>query len=205
MCGCREDEPRQRALDLDNSKGFSSSYIGVSWHRASGRWHGQMRHNGKRISLGYFHTEVDAARAYDKVWVGLLFASHRDGFQCPFIKCRAKWCSPPTATHRLIAPYFPITWFCVHAAGPQAEPRRQDQLWSVRHPQQQQQEGGGSPWARQGWRLRPRPPRRTHPHRPGARSRGTRPDDAAAPCTNAQRLEASPARGCGGGCGGEGR
>ena len=51
----------------DAVKAFSSSYIGVSWHRASGRWHGQIRHMGKRLSLGYFHTEVEAARAYDKV------------------------------------------------------------------------------------------------------------------------------------------
>lgn len=46
---------------------FSSSYFGVSWHKSSQRWAVQIRHDGKRIHVGYYTHEVDAAKAYDKV------------------------------------------------------------------------------------------------------------------------------------------
>lgn len=46
---------------------FSSSFHGVSMHKASQRWHAQVRFQGKRISLGYYDDETVAATAYDNV------------------------------------------------------------------------------------------------------------------------------------------
>ena len=48
-------------------RSFSSTYYGVSWHKSSGRWAVQIRHDGKRIHVGYFMKEEEAARAYDRV------------------------------------------------------------------------------------------------------------------------------------------
>ena len=46
---------------------FSSTYYGVSWHKSSQRWAVQIRHDGKRIHVGYYSDEVTAAKAYDEV------------------------------------------------------------------------------------------------------------------------------------------
>ena len=43
----------------------SSRFIGVSFHKLNQRWCANIRHNKKRIWLGYFVSEIDAARAYD--------------------------------------------------------------------------------------------------------------------------------------------
>lgn len=39
----------------------------VSWHKSSQRWAVQIRHDGKRIHVGYFADELEAAIAYDRV------------------------------------------------------------------------------------------------------------------------------------------
>jgi DNA polymerase-1 len=44
----------------------SSKYKGVCWHRSMRSWEAQIRADGRSISLGYFHNEVRAARAYDR-------------------------------------------------------------------------------------------------------------------------------------------
>jgi hypothetical protein len=49
------------------SRTFTSAYHGVSWHRSSQRWAVQIRHGGKRIHVGYFESEREAALAYDDV------------------------------------------------------------------------------------------------------------------------------------------
>jgi hypothetical protein len=42
-----------------------SGYRGVSWNKRDKKWVAQISVNCKRISLGYFNTAIDAAKAYD--------------------------------------------------------------------------------------------------------------------------------------------
>ena len=44
----------------------TSDYTGVSFHRASGKWQAQISIDGKRKSLGYFHTKEEAAAVYEE-------------------------------------------------------------------------------------------------------------------------------------------
>lgn len=43
----------------------SSSFKGVCWHRAAGKWEAHIRQHGRRHHLGLFVSEMDAARAYN--------------------------------------------------------------------------------------------------------------------------------------------
>lgn len=43
----------------------SSKYKGVSWFRVDKKWQARIQANGRKIFLGYFHDEIDAAKAYD--------------------------------------------------------------------------------------------------------------------------------------------
>jgi len=52
-----------------SGKRFSSPYYGVSWHRSSQRWAVQIRHGGRRLHVGYFVDEVEAAKGFDEVSV----------------------------------------------------------------------------------------------------------------------------------------
>lgn len=42
----------------------SSKYIGVNWCKTNLKWKSRIVFNGKRISLGYFKTEIEAHNAY---------------------------------------------------------------------------------------------------------------------------------------------
>jgi hypothetical protein len=44
----------------------SSKYKGVCFHKWAGKWMSAVKVNGKRIHLGYFDNERDAAKAYDE-------------------------------------------------------------------------------------------------------------------------------------------
>jgi len=46
-------------------KNTSSQYIGVDFDKESGKWRARIKVNGKRIYLGRFDSEIEAARAYD--------------------------------------------------------------------------------------------------------------------------------------------
>ena len=47
-------------------KSQSSKYTGVSWQKQSKKWMVQIRYKGRRIFLGLFEDEIQAAKAYDK-------------------------------------------------------------------------------------------------------------------------------------------
>jgi hypothetical protein len=52
----------------NSERGFfkgSSKYKGVSLNNRSGKWTAHINHGGKRINLGTFETEIEAANAYD--------------------------------------------------------------------------------------------------------------------------------------------
>ncbi len=44
----------------------SSKYKGVSWHKFKKKWRAQIGLNKKRIHLGYFEAEKEAAKIYNK-------------------------------------------------------------------------------------------------------------------------------------------
>lgn len=61
---------REASRTLNNAnhrprEGCSSKFKGVAWHKNYKRWWSYINKNGKRLSLGYFYDEVEAAKAYN--------------------------------------------------------------------------------------------------------------------------------------------
>jgi hypothetical protein len=44
----------------------SSKFVGVTLDKRCNRWRADIRHHGRRIFLGYFDSEIEAARAHDR-------------------------------------------------------------------------------------------------------------------------------------------
>ena len=61
----REATPSQNGCNRRSAKNSKSSYLGVSWVEWRKRWTATIRISGKRKTIGYFKTEIDAAMAYD--------------------------------------------------------------------------------------------------------------------------------------------
>lgn len=56
---------QQNHMNLQSYKNSSSIYKGVSWKKDKNKWRAQITINGKQKHLGYYNSEVEAARAYD--------------------------------------------------------------------------------------------------------------------------------------------
>lgn len=60
---------RNRKPDTVAGKKCTSKYKGVCLHKTTGLWIAQTKRNRVKYYLGYFRSEVDAAKAYDDaVW-----------------------------------------------------------------------------------------------------------------------------------------
>lgn len=57
---------QQNHFNQKLGKNWSSKYKGVSWHKQHKKWRASIVISYKRIHLGYFDNEIDAAIAYDK-------------------------------------------------------------------------------------------------------------------------------------------
>lgn len=66
VCTRAENQHNQRA-----QSGKSSTFKGVVWNKANGKWVAQIRFSGERRYLGSFCSELEAARAYDHAAVTL--------------------------------------------------------------------------------------------------------------------------------------
>lgn len=49
----------------------TSKYKGVYWSRGNKKWRAEIRNNGRKIHIGYYYYEMDAAIAYDDVAIEL--------------------------------------------------------------------------------------------------------------------------------------
>lgn len=60
---CTRSENQMNKQKKENT---SSIYKGVYFYKPNGRWQASIRINYKKIHLGYFDLEIDAAKAYNK-------------------------------------------------------------------------------------------------------------------------------------------
>lgn len=65
-CNLRNATPSLNQANKRKHKATSSKYKGVAWYKNYGCWRASICKNRCTIHLGYFASEADAGRAYDK-------------------------------------------------------------------------------------------------------------------------------------------
>lgn len=55
----QQHNKKNQTMNGNNKSGIT----GVSWYKQTNKWRAQIRHNGKKINLGYFNSIDDAAKA----------------------------------------------------------------------------------------------------------------------------------------------
>lgn len=60
-----KDKLSRSTRGIKNRNG-TSKYVGVSWFKRDSKWRAYLKQNGKQFHLGYFASEIEAAKAYDK-------------------------------------------------------------------------------------------------------------------------------------------
>lgn len=61
----------ENAMNMRKMENASSIYKGVHFFRQTGKWQSYITINRKRIHLGYFYSEVEAAKAYNTKAISL--------------------------------------------------------------------------------------------------------------------------------------
>ena len=56
----------QNQMNSPKWNSCSSKFKGVSWHKGNNKWISNIGFNNKQIFLGYFKSEIDAAKAYNE-------------------------------------------------------------------------------------------------------------------------------------------
>jgi len=65
-CNLRLCEHKQNMANQGSRKNTSSKYKGVTFYKRDQKWQAKISPNGKTIHLGYFDSEIEAAKAYNR-------------------------------------------------------------------------------------------------------------------------------------------
>lgn len=65
LANLRQATRSENMANSRSARGKTSKYLGVSFDKSRGKWAAELTTNYKKHRLGRFHSEVEAARAYD--------------------------------------------------------------------------------------------------------------------------------------------
>ncbi|MFH1614851.1 MAG: AP2 domain-containing protein [Planctomycetota bacterium] len=65
ICSRQQNYQNSRKYQTHAGRKCSSIYKGVNWFKRDKKWKTHIAYNGKQIHLGYFVSEIEAAKAYD--------------------------------------------------------------------------------------------------------------------------------------------